>query len=190
MAERKRPNILVTGTPGTGKTTLAAAVAAASGLTHVDVGTAIREQELHCGWDDDFECHIVDEDKVRETRQRVRAATPVARTQRMRGLLAARAARPGLASLVSRGRGRAHPRASSRRARRCPHCASHSLTRARSWRLSRRPQVVDALEAQMSAGGVVADYHSSEFFPERCGPAARCASQPTRRATSARMETR
>ena len=28
---------------------------------------------------------------------------------------------------------------------------------------------MDALEAQMSAGGVVADYHSSGFFPERCG---------------------
>ena len=62
---RTRPNILITGTPGTGKTTLAAAVAAAAGLTHIDVGTAIREQELHCGWDEDFECHIVDEDLVR-----------------------------------------------------------------------------------------------------------------------------
>ena len=59
-----KPNILITGTPGTGKTTTASAFAAAAGLVHVDVGAAIKEQELHQGWDDDFQCHIVDEDKV------------------------------------------------------------------------------------------------------------------------------
>jgi adenylate kinase family enzyme len=64
-APARLPNILITGTPGTGKTTTAEAVAAALGLTHVDVGKAIREQELHSGWDDKFECHIVDEDKAR-----------------------------------------------------------------------------------------------------------------------------
>jgi adenylylsulfate kinase-like enzyme len=62
---RERPNILVTGTPGTGKTTLAAALAAATSLRHVDVGTAIREQSLHSGWDEEFQCHVVDEDKAR-----------------------------------------------------------------------------------------------------------------------------
>jgi polynucleotide 5'-kinase involved in rRNA processing len=65
---RERPNILVTGTPGTGKTTLAAALAAATGLQHVDVGAAIREQSLHSGWDEEFQCHIVDEDKARVVR--------------------------------------------------------------------------------------------------------------------------
>ena len=62
---RERPNILVTGTPGTGKTTLAAALAAATSLRHVDVGLAIREQSLHSGWDEEFQCHLVDEDKAR-----------------------------------------------------------------------------------------------------------------------------
>ena len=65
MAAPRVPNVLITGTPGTGKTTLAESVAATLGLTHVDVGKAIREQELHCGWDEDFQCHIVDEDKAR-----------------------------------------------------------------------------------------------------------------------------
>ena len=44
---------------------MAAALAAATGLQHVDVGAAIREQSLHSGWDEEFECHIVDEDKAR-----------------------------------------------------------------------------------------------------------------------------
>ena len=64
---RERPNILVTGTPGTGKTTLAAALAAATSLRHVDVGLAIREQSLHSGWDEEFQCHLVDEDKARSS---------------------------------------------------------------------------------------------------------------------------
>jgi hypothetical protein len=64
-AAARPPNVLITGTPGTGKTTLAEAVATASGLAHVDVGKAIREQELHSGWDEEFQCHIVDEDKAR-----------------------------------------------------------------------------------------------------------------------------
>lgn len=37
-----RPNILVTGTPGTGKTTTCELVAAATGMTHVDVGKLIK----------------------------------------------------------------------------------------------------------------------------------------------------
>ena len=65
------PNILITGTPGVGKTTTAEAVATALGLAHVDIGKAITEQELHSGWDDEFECNIVDEaaeDRVRAPR--------------------------------------------------------------------------------------------------------------------------
>ena len=109
-SERTRPNILITGTPGTGKTTLAAAVAAASGLTHIDVGTAIREQELHCGWDEDFECHIVDDDLVRRHAARSRAGTrrcaigPIAaalrcalRVARLRRVTAARTLRLAVA---------------------------------------------------------------------------------------------
>lgn len=63
--------MLLTGTPGTGKTSTAAAVAAATGLRHIDVGDAIKTQSLHSGWDDEFECHIVDEDKARAWRRRV-----------------------------------------------------------------------------------------------------------------------
>lgn len=61
-----RPNILLTGTPGTGKSTTAAAVAAAVGLTHVDVGAyaSARADWAYDGWDAARECHLLDEDAV------------------------------------------------------------------------------------------------------------------------------
>ena len=63
------PNILITGTPGVGKTTTAEAVATALGFAHVDIGKAITEQELHSGWDDEFECNIVDDQDGRRARR-------------------------------------------------------------------------------------------------------------------------
>jgi cytidylate kinase len=102
-APARLPNILITGTPGTGKTTTAEAVAAALGLTHVDVGKAIREQELHSGWDDKFECHIVDEDKVRRApmRQRQMRASGVAHSSV--AVHSCAWAAPGQAGLLRRG---------------------------------------------------------------------------------------
>jgi adenylate kinase len=61
---RRPPNVLVTGTPGTGKTTTCEMVARATGLRHVNVGDWVKQQELHSGWDDEFQAFIVDEDKV------------------------------------------------------------------------------------------------------------------------------
>lgn len=90
MPKRQKPNVLITGTPGTGKTTGCGMVAEATGLRHVNVGDLVKNQELHQGWDEEFECHIIDEDKV-----------------------------------------------------------------------------VDAMEDMMTEGGVVVDYHSCDFFPER-----------------------
>ncbi|GBF95109.1 adenylate kinase isoenzyme [Raphidocelis subcapitata] len=58
------PNILITGTPGTGKTTTAEQVAAAAGLKHINVGEWVKAKELHCGWDEQHQAFILDEDKV------------------------------------------------------------------------------------------------------------------------------
>lgn len=44
----RKPNLLITGTPGTGKTTTCQQLAAASGLEHVDVGKLVR-RALRCG---------------------------------------------------------------------------------------------------------------------------------------------
>ncbi|KAK8491493.1 hypothetical protein V6N13_046090 [Hibiscus sabdariffa] len=62
--KRKRPNILVTGTPGTGKTTTSTALAEATGLRHTNIGDLVREKNLHDGWDDDLQCHVINEDLV------------------------------------------------------------------------------------------------------------------------------
>ena len=61
---RKQPNILVTGTPGTGKTTTCQQVIEAIGFTHINVGDWVKQQELHSGWDEEHDCYIIDEDKV------------------------------------------------------------------------------------------------------------------------------
>ncbi|XP_074278956.1 adenylate kinase isoenzyme 6 homolog [Silene latifolia] len=61
---RVKPNLLITGTPGTGKTTTATALAEATQLRHVNIGDLVREKNLHDGWDDQFDCHVINEDLV------------------------------------------------------------------------------------------------------------------------------
>jgi len=62
--ERKRPNILVTGTPGVGKTATAALLAEAIGLKHINVGEIIKQHKCYDGHDDALDSHILDEDKL------------------------------------------------------------------------------------------------------------------------------
>ncbi|KAG4401841.1 hypothetical protein GLYMA_02G076000v4 [Glycine max] len=62
--KRKKPNILVTGTPGTGKTTMCTALAEATQLRHINVGELVKEKNLHDGWDDELDCHVLNEDLV------------------------------------------------------------------------------------------------------------------------------
>jgi len=67
VSERKLPNILVTGTPGTGKSTLSQAVAERTALTYLNVGDVIKEKGFHSGKDAEFDAFILDqssEDKL------------------------------------------------------------------------------------------------------------------------------
>ncbi|KAL3793711.1 hypothetical protein ACHAW5_008058 [Stephanodiscus triporus] len=61
---RKRPNILVTGTPGVGKTATASLIAETMGLKHINVGEVISQHKCYDGYDDALDTHILDEDKL------------------------------------------------------------------------------------------------------------------------------
>ncbi|XP_055831990.1 adenylate kinase isoenzyme 6 homolog [Solanum dulcamara] len=61
---RKRPNILITGTPSTGKTTTAASLSEVTELRHINVGDFANEKNLTNGWDDTFDCYYINEDLV------------------------------------------------------------------------------------------------------------------------------
>ena len=80
------PNVLITGTPGTGKTTTAELVVAKllaeerdrvaedrdnhtdhlydDDYAHIQVGRLVKEHGFHEGKDHDFDSYILDEDKV------------------------------------------------------------------------------------------------------------------------------
>ena len=61
---RSLPNIIITGTPGVGKTTHCEALAERTGLKHVSVNQVVKDKDCHEGWDDEYQSWIVDEDKV------------------------------------------------------------------------------------------------------------------------------
>jgi adenylate kinase len=59
-----RPNVLMTGTLGTDKTTTCSLLSDAAGLRHVNIGDLVREKGLHDGWDEDLQCYVINEDLV------------------------------------------------------------------------------------------------------------------------------
>ncbi|OLN95423.1 Adenylate kinase isoenzyme 6 HBR1-like protein [Colletotrichum chlorophyti] len=61
---RTSPNIIVTGTPGVGKTTHCEELAKKTGLKHLSVNQVVKDRECHEGWDEEFQSWIVDEDKL------------------------------------------------------------------------------------------------------------------------------
>lgn len=62
--ERSQPNILVTGTPGVGKTATASLIAEALGFKHIEVGELVKRHNCYDGFDDTLDTHILDEDKL------------------------------------------------------------------------------------------------------------------------------
>lgn len=65
-ASKHAPVILITGTPGTGKTTHAQLVAEQSPIPmrHISVGELVKEKGLQEGYDEEWQSYTVDEDKV------------------------------------------------------------------------------------------------------------------------------
>ncbi|KAG8228325.1 hypothetical protein J437_LFUL009370 [Ladona fulva] len=62
--ERDRPNVLITGTPGVGKTTICQKLANKTGLDWIDVGKLAKEKNCFESYDDEYQCPVLDEDKV------------------------------------------------------------------------------------------------------------------------------
>jgi len=61
---RSNPNILISGTPGVGKSCLATLLAQKSGLTLINVGQFAKENNGLGTWDEEYLCHELNEDKV------------------------------------------------------------------------------------------------------------------------------
>jgi MoxR-like ATPase len=61
---RTQPNIIITGTPGVGKTTHCEMLAQNTGLKHLSINDVVKERGCHDGYDEEFKSWIVDEDKV------------------------------------------------------------------------------------------------------------------------------
>eukprot|EP00042_Codosiga_hollandica_P021330 m.73797 g.73797 ORF g.73797 m.73797 type:complete len:191 (-) comp50309_c0_seq4:259-831(-) len=59
-----QPNILITGTPGTGKTNLAAELADRLGFHHINVGALAKAKALHDGFDEEHDALLLNDDKV------------------------------------------------------------------------------------------------------------------------------
>ena len=63
---RTLPNIIVTGTPGVGKTTTCIQLVSSSSspLHHLSINALVKDRQCHEGYDDDLKSYIVDEDKL------------------------------------------------------------------------------------------------------------------------------
>lgn len=62
---RKLPNIIVCGTPGTGKSTHATQlIEALPAMKLISVGDLVKQEGLHSGFDEEWQSHIVDDDAL------------------------------------------------------------------------------------------------------------------------------
>ena len=62
--QRTQPNIIITGTPGVGKSSHCELLATNTGLKHLSINQIVKESGCHDGWDAEYKSWIVDEDKV------------------------------------------------------------------------------------------------------------------------------
>jgi adenylate kinase len=63
---RAHPIVLLTGTPGTGKTLHSEVLAGVSEspLVHLNIGDIVKEHGFHEGFDEEWQSYIVDEDRL------------------------------------------------------------------------------------------------------------------------------
>nr|AGM32925.1 TATA box binding protein (TBP)-associated factor [Coptotermes formosanus] len=63
-SQRSIPNILVTGTPGVGKSTLCEQLAEGTGLEWLEVGQIAKDCECFEEYDEVYQCPVLDEDMI------------------------------------------------------------------------------------------------------------------------------
>ena len=73
---RQKPNILITGTPGVGKSTHCEALSKALNLAVINVNQVVVDNVCHDGWSKEHESFMVDEDKVIATRTKMNILRP------------------------------------------------------------------------------------------------------------------
>lgn len=61
---RTEPNIIITGTPGVGKTSHCEELSRTTGLKHLSINQVVKQRGCHEGFDAEHQSYIVDEDKV------------------------------------------------------------------------------------------------------------------------------
>ncbi|KAL9640480.1 MAG: hypothetical protein Q9164_000230 [Protoblastenia rupestris] len=61
---RKQPVIIITGTPGVGKTSHCERLAESTGLKQLSINKVVKERGCHAGWDEEYKSLIVDDDKL------------------------------------------------------------------------------------------------------------------------------
>lgn len=81
MPTRELPNIIITGTPGVGKTTTCAELVSQTSstsfpLTHLSINTVVRDKNCYDGYDDELKTSIVDEDKLLDEVETILTASP------------------------------------------------------------------------------------------------------------------
>ena len=72
MARTPRgPAILITGTPGCGKTATCQRIAERTGLRHLEVSALVKSEGWHEGWDEEFQSYTLDEDKMLDAMEEI-----------------------------------------------------------------------------------------------------------------------
>jgi len=61
---RPLPNILIAGTPGTGKSTLSEQISESTGLDWIEIGKIAKEEKLFEGYDSTYGCHVLNEERL------------------------------------------------------------------------------------------------------------------------------